>query len=419
MRFFPRSALALSFALVALPALHPREALAQGETQASPHGASPGTPAAPFQPPQDRSAPSPSLPEGTILVEVLDEHRQPVKDARVTLQTQFQSIAQGNSDQKKVIQVDSQGQAKFDSLETALRFSYVVEVSRSGAKYEVPAFRLGKTGHRIIIHTYSTTHDEFEALVAASGMTQISLREDFFRVDVMYRVINLSDKAWLPESVKVDLPANAEAIDTQMRTGDAGFYGDGRTLQVQGTFPPGHRDIQFSFQLPNENKESVAFDVTIPFHLLEYVVLAEEAPGMTLRVPGFDTPQTRTGQDGQKTLFVHRNLRRERTKLDRVTIELGGLPTIGPGRWIAALLALAIAAWTLVYVLIVKTGSTARSKEEANKARRVLLEEMALLKRAFDQGEVGPHTYEKTHKEILTALARLEPTHLESVQASS
>lgn len=411
MKLFATTALAVTLAIASLPAV------AQGvATDTSAHGAPAAPRAAPFQPPQDLSAPSPSLPEGTILVEVLDEQRRPVKDAQVILQTQFQSIAQGNSDQKKVVQLDSSGKAAFDGLETALRFSYVIEVSRNGAVYQVPSFRLGKTGHRVVIHTFNTTHDEFEALVAASGMTQISLREDFFRVDVMYRVINLSDKAWLPRNVKVDLPASATAIDTEMRTADTGFFGEGNTLNVQGTFPPGHRDIQFSFQIPKENKDSIDFDITVPFHLLEYVVLAEEAPGMTLRVPGFDTPQERMGEDGKKTLFVHRNLRRERAKLDRVTIELGGLPTIGPGRWIAALLALAIAAWSIVYTFVAKTGSTARSSEETDKAREVLLKEMTLLKHALDQGEIGPHTYDKTHKEILTALARLEPQRFDSLQ---
>jgi hypothetical protein len=376
---------------------------------AVPQAGSPAMPGAPFQPPQDRSAPSPAVPEGTILVDVLDEHQRPVTDAKVTLETLFQSIAQGNSDQTVAAQVNGNGQAKFENLETALRYSYVIKVTRNGAHYEVPSFRLGKTGHRVIIHTYSTTHDEFEALVAASGMTQVSLREDFFRVDVMYRVINLSDKAWLPQGVKVDLPAQATAIDTQMRNGDTGFFEDGKQLKIEGTFPPGHSDIQYSFQLPKENKDSIAFDVAVPFHLLEYVVLAEEAPGMTLRVPGFDTPQSRPGEDGKKTLFVHRNLRRERVKLDRVTVELGGLPIIGPGRWIAALLALAIAAWGIVYAVVKKTGSTAHSQEESDKARGVLLEEISLLQKAFDQGDVGPRTYEQTRREILTALARLEP----------
>lgn len=406
MKLFQNAAFAFSLLLTGLPALAQEGADPHG---VQPHGAPQRMPGAPFQAPQDRSAPSPAVPEGTIVVDVLDEHQRPVTDAKVTLETLFQSIAQGNSDQTVVSQVGANGQVQFENQETALRYSYVIKVERNGAHYEVPSFRLGKTGHRVVIHTYPTTHDEFEALVAASGMTQVSLREDFFRIDVMYRVVNLSDKAWLPQNVKVDLPQNATAIDTQMRSGDAGFYGDGQTLQIKGTFPPGHRDIQFSFQLPKENQDTVVFDVTIPFHLLEYVVIAEEAPGMTMRIPGFDTPETRAGQDGQKTLFVHRNLRRERVKLDRVTVELGGLPTIGPGRWIAALLALMIAAWGIIYAIVAKAGSTAHSKEETDKARGVLLEEMSLLQKAFDQGDVGPRTYEQTRREILTALARLEP----------
>lgn len=362
-----------------------------------------------FIPPQNRSAPSPAIPPGTIVVEVFDERQRPVTDAKVTLQTNFQSIAQGNSDARQVLQVDEKGHATFSDLETALRFSYVVEVTRNGAKYQIPDFRLGKTGHRVIVHTYDTTHDEFEALVAASGMTQVSLREDFFRVDVMYRVINLSDKAWLPQNIKLNLPKNATALDTQARSGDAGFKElEQGGLQVVGTYPPGHQDIQFSFQIPNENKESIAFDLSIPFHLLEYVVIAEEAPGMTLTVPGFDEAQSRPGQDGKDILFVHRNLRREGTKLNRVTVELGGLPVIGPGRWIAALLALAIALAGLVFGIRSKS-STARSPEEIDKARGILLDEMKVLEGALERGDVGPRTYEQTKREILTALARLEP----------
>jgi hypothetical protein len=47
--------------------------------------------------------------------------------------------------------------------------------------------------------------------------------------------------------------------------------------------------------------------------------------------------------------------------------------------------------------------------QQRDRARDTLLDEMLLLESAHRDGAVGPRTYEETRREILVALARLEP----------
>lgn len=374
---------------------------------ANPHAGATGAMNGPIG--RNLSSPASDIPQGQIHVEVLGAQGQPIGGVAVNLRTNFQSISQGNSDDVKTKKADPSGRVVFDGLDNALRYSYGIEVVRDGAKYEVPSFRLQKIGHKVRIYTYPTTSDQLEAFVASRGYAHVQIREDFYRVDVMYRVINAGKKTWIPKGVRIDLPDHAQAVDTAQRKGDTGFKEDAGDVILDGSYPPGNNDVQFSFQIPTENTETLAFQMGVMPHLLDLTVLAQEAPGMTLKVPGFEATESRPGPDGKPALFTGKNLRTVTTPLESITIELGGLPVVGPGRWIAAAFALLLALGALLFSGSRKDEKNSEVEEEKNEARRVLLDEMALLESAKGSGEIGPRTYEQTRREILMALARLEP----------
>jgi hypothetical protein len=360
-------------------------------------------------PAQDRSQPDPSLALGTVVVQVVDAQENPVQKAEVELTTHYQSIEEGDSDNTAVKTPNAAGEAVFSELSTGLRMSYSVRVKSNGGHYEIPSFRLGKTGQRLVVHVYPSTSDLKQAFVGFRGLTYIQMREDTFHVNMMYRVINMSDHTFLPKDVTISLPSAAEAVDVQTKVGDAGFVQQGQKVRLVGTFPPGHKDLQFSFQIENTNESELSFEVGAVPHLAEQRVLVEEIPGMELYVPGFGAVNSTQGPDDKSVLFAQKAMEPGQAPLGQVRIELSGLPTVGPGRWLAVAVALCFAVGGLLVTFLRRGQNSQELSEQKELARSVLLNEMQLLEVAKAKEKIGPRTYEQTKREILLALARLEP----------
>jgi hypothetical protein len=394
------------------PPQAPAEAAKAAETAAetapqaapNPHGLVQGAP------PRDRSSPNPNVPPGQVHVAVVDAQGQPIKGAQVALTSHYQSIAEGNSEKQKIVVSGETGKVVFENLETAIRYSYSVSVKREGATYALPAFRLDKVGHEVLVHTYPVTSDPKKAFVGLQGFVTVRVKEDLLRIDTVYRVINMSRSTYVPAPIKIGLPENAQGLEAELSEGDSGFRQVEGGIELVGTFPPGQKDIPFAFHVENENEESQSFRMQVPPHVVDMNVLTEASPGMDLSVsPGFEPAIERTGRDDKKVLLTRRVLRPGDSQLESVEIELSGLPVVGPGRWWAVLAALGIVALGVVASFYRTDEETTDQDEERQRARGKLLDEMILLQRALDQGEIGPHTFEQTKREILNALARLEP----------
>jgi hypothetical protein len=357
----------------------------------------------------DSSAPDPSLAPQTIVVQVMDGSTQlPAAGAQVELLTVVQNIQHGDSKNLSTKVVGPDGRVTFSGLDTSIRNNYSVRVRNAGARYEVPDFRLGKSGHHVLIHVYPVTSNMREAFVGFRGLTYVQMREDNAHITVMYRVLNMGRRTFLPQGITLHLPKDASALDVESKVGDAGFEKTENGVRLVGTYPPGSRDLQFSFQLKNHNQSEVGWTMSVPPHLAEQRVLVEDVPGMELRVPGFEPAEATTGPDGKKVLFAQRVMRPGEGELNELRIELSGLPVIGPGRWIATALAVAIGIFGLVLGLLRGRGKPREDDDQRLIAQQVLLQEMQLLERARAHDQVGPRTYEQTRREIMMALARLE-----------
>jgi hypothetical protein len=370
----------------------------------APHGLGHG------RPPQNESAPDPTLPEGQLLVEVVDENGRPVPAATVKLLTSFQSIAEGNDDNVIEKKSDPSGRVVFDGLKTAIRYSYAVSVSHQGASYDAPGFRMGKTGHRALIHTFPVSRDPREAFVGIQGYVTVQVNDDLLRVDGAYRVINMGRMTWVPEPIHLRLPADAQGVEAKLTAGDAGFREVPQGMALVGSFPPGQKDLTFAFHVPNRNERFRSIAMSVPPHVVDMNVLIEQAPGLELSVsPGFEPAESRVGRNNKKVLVTRRLMRPGEGTLSEVQIELSGLPVIGPGRWIAVLLALCMALSGFAAAWLRGKKSHQELDAQKDKAREALLSEMLLLEQAHQSGDLGPRTYEQTKQVIIAALARLEP----------
>jgi hypothetical protein len=364
----------------------------------------------PGRPPQNRSVPDQELPAGTILVEVVDEKGQPIKNATVKLLTSYQSVAEGNSEDIKTLTTNEQGQATFDGLDGAIRFTYAASVTRDGATYDIPGFRLSKVGQRVVVHTYPVTADPKAAFVGIQAFITVQVNDDLIRTDAVYRVINMSRSTWLPKPIFLRLPADSQGVEAKLTSGDAGFEKASGGVNMLGSFPPGQKDVMLAFYVPNTNEETRSISFGVPPHSVDLNVLTEEAPGMGLSVsPAFQPTESRTGRNQKKVLITRRMMRPGEGQLGSIQIQLSGLPVIGPGRWYASGLAVLIALIGLAGAWMKRSVSQEEETRQKDKAREALLDEMLVLQSAHDRGDIGPRTYEQTKREIMAALARLEP----------
>ena len=323
-----------------------------------------------------------------------------------------QSIAQGDTREQRSATTDEQGVARFSGLAGGSSLSYRVTTESSGASYSSTPFTLPREmGQSVVLHVYPVSSDIRQVLIGMRSILHIEPRDDVFQFEAMFQIFNIGRVTWLPADAGMELPPGFKAFNAQEGMNDARFTASGDGVKLEGSFPPGERDAAFRFQTPSDNQETATFRLTLPPHVAEIRVSASAAPGMTLRVDGFDSAQSGTTEEGQRVLVTGRQLMRGQSEMRELVITLGGLPTPGPGRWIAVALALGLVSAGVVSARASR-GSRGRPRalaaEDVARARDLLLEEIVLLERARRREAIGPKSYENARRMLVDGLARLE-----------
>lgn len=368
-----------------------------------------GTPQAPEQ---DAVVTNPSIPPGTIVVKLATPTGEPIPNADVTLGVQFQKISEGEQKSEKRAKTDAAGKATFSGLVTGGDYQYRVSATSGPATYASEPIQLkGDAGVLSLLHVYPVTRRIEEASVGAIVYVYVETRDDVFQFEVLARYGNRGSVTWVPEGARMRLPAGFKAFKAGESMGDARFEEDpGRGAKLLGTFAPGQQQLSFRFQLPRSEESSAAFDFGLPPHVAEARFIAEAAPTMELDVEGWEKPQTDATQSGQRVLVTRRQaVRGEANGLSDFTARLSGIPTPGPGRWLAALLAAVLGAVGFA-AFRGKIGGETQSElheRDAERARRVLLDEIVDLTRARREGRIGPSTYESARRVLVDALSRI------------
>ena len=387
----------------------PGAAAERGELPAGHPSASGGDAGGQRPPPADRSAPDPKLPPGTVEVTLVDAQERPQANVEVRLGILQQTVAEGEARENKVARSDAQGKARFSGLRTATDFSYRVSVPRGPATYASAPFQFkGEAGQSVLLHLFPVTQDIRSAMVGMRGIILIEPRDDVFQFQVMYRVFNIGQVTWVPSTLTLQLPPDAKGFNAEEGMSDTRFAAEsGGRVRLSGTFTPGQHDAQFRFQVPNHGDADVSFRLDLPPHVADLRVIAQSSPGMTLEVDGFDPAQPTVDANGQRLLFTAREMRQGDNPLRELAIRLSGLPTQGPGRWIAVALAAGLAAAGLSAARRAPAQPKKLAREELAAARELLLDELVALERARAAGQIGPRSYESAKRQLVEALARL------------
>jgi hypothetical protein len=393
-----------------LPAGHPMVASDDDEDDEPPPTGSPqGAAAAPhagmpsmFQPPPDSADEDPTLPPGTLTVDLRDADNKPIPNAPLLLTILHQSVAKGQSKENRPVQADANGHLRVDGLETGSSVSYWVKDVVGPATFASPPTQLNATrGVHAVLHAYGVTQSLEAAVIVVQGVIYFEVKDDRVQVEEALTFFNFGKTAWVPDNFIVKLPKDFTALTSQAQMSDQGIDPVEKVgAKLRGTFAPGRHDLDFRWQLPYDGEKDLSVDVNLPPHVAIMRVMAAAGRDTRLDVVGFPEAQRRTDRQGQKVLITEKQVKRDEP-LDHVSVSIRGLLTAGPARYFASGFAL-LAVLTGLFLGVDKKKS---ANVGAKAQRAELLAEILALERAHRRGDVGPQTYERARRELVDAIA--------------
>lgn len=353
-----------------------------------------------------------SVPIGELEIHVLDVDNHPVSSAMVLVQLHRESVSEGNSESKKEALTDANGIAHVDRLLTDSAVSYRVKVSEAGVSYGMQPFQLNEhTGAVVTLHKYPLARNLKQAMVAMQSLVFVEPKDDVFQFEVVYDMYNIGKTIWVPDRMNLRLPSHWKAFNAQQSGDDVHVESADDGVRITGALTPGQHQVVYTFQVPRQNTSSASFELDLPPNTMMSKVGLASSRNSELSVEGFSEPEPMTSQSGQRLLVTTKTFDRSTQLPADLRIEVRGLPTVGIGRVVAAVLAIAMAAVGLFVALIRRgRGRTERQSESLQeRARERLIEELAELEAAKNSGRIGPKTYEETRNTLVEALVRLEP----------
>jgi hypothetical protein len=371
--------------------------------------------AAPQAPEQDAVVPNPRLPPGSIQVKLVNETGSPLPNTEVKLGVQFQKISEGEQHSEKLAKTDAEGLALFSGLTPGSDFSYRVSSKNGPALYSSDPIQLKPEGGVLaLLHVYPVTRNIEEASIGARGFVYVETRDDVFQFEVLFRYFNMGGVTWVPEEARMKLPEGFKAFKAGEAMDDSRFEEDpSRGVKLAGTLGPGQHNVSFRFQLPRHGESSASFRFGLPPHTAEIRFIAEAAPSMQLDIEDFEKPQTDVNQNGQRVVVTRHVAKRGEPAIKTFTAQLSGIPTPGYGRWIAVLIALFLAALGagMLRGMFGEDAQADLQDRDAERAHRVLLDELVDLTRARKSQAIGPSTYESARRVLVEALSRIVSTN--------
>jgi hypothetical protein len=402
------SALLLALALSA-----PGASFAQAQPMPAGHP-SVGAAAAPSAPEQDAVVAAPNLPPGTIQLKLVDAQGQPLPNAEARLSINFQKISEGEQRTEQRAKTDAAGLVTFSGLTASSDFSYRLTTKSGPAEYASDPIQLKPDmGMLALLHVYPVTRDINEASIGSRGYVYVETRDDVFQFEVLFNVFNMGGVTWVPSEATMTLPAGFKAFKATESMSDVRFEEvPGRGVKLAGTFSPGQHNVSFKFQLPRDEESSAAFRFGLPPHTHEIRFLAQSSPTMQLDIDGFEKPKT-DFNNGQRILVTRHVNKRGEPVVESFNVVLSGIPVPGMGRWYAALIAAGLALLG-VAAFRGKLGHETQvdlQERDAERAERVLLDEVVELTRAKQAERIGPSTFQSARRALVEALARIASQH--------
>lgn len=360
--------------------------------------------------PEDTVVEDPALPRGVIVVTIKDGQDLPIARAPVKLTVLHSSVAKGDSTEELTREGDALGSIRFEGMTSGSGTSYRVVTTRGPATYSVGPFALSdQQGKRVVLHSYEVVTDLENAPVGMQGIAYLQLREDSIVIEQLFSIFNLGSVAWAP-NITVPLPEGFKAFNKQDTASDVRVDEvSGKGFAIRGTVAPGRQDVTFRYQVPLSGDERQTLRIGLPPRVAQGRVMVEVSKTMGVEVAGFPPAQKTNNREGKRLLVTEAQAPRAEGGLRTFEITLTGLPTHGPGRWVAAAIAAAAIIGAAIH-LLQSQGSRELpddARDDLLDAREALLGEIVELERAHRRGDIGPKTYERLRGALLDSLARI------------
>lgn len=359
--------------------------------------------------------PAPELPAGDIEVRLTSKTLEGIDNQEVILIDSKQSIERGNVDTQLVGRTDLRGVVHFSGQATETDHVYDVLVTINGARYSTGQFQFRKqdAGLRVVLPVYESSSSLDGLLLLTRSLIVMVPQDDLFVVDVLLRVENYGEVAWLPDNVTFRLPDGFKALTVKDPKADARFEANGDDgVKLVGTLTPGQHDLMFRYHLPTDGKSEKTFRYPTTLNTGMVRVILESSPTMKLEVAGFPDAEESRNNEGQRRLMTGRDFVTDKVHApEDIEVKISGIPTPPPGKMVAVGLAAALALGGIAQTLGRRRSAASLrsdlSKEDRERAGELLLEELIGLEQAFAQGAIGRKTHEQAKRQLLEAYARL------------
>jgi hypothetical protein len=247
--------------------------------------------------------------------------------------------------------------------------------------------------------------------VVFGAFLSVETRDDLFQLDMILHVFNVSRMGWIPSDVVIELPEGFKAFLADESSGFNSRFEvvEGRGATLRGTFPPGERRVKFRFQVPKPTEREVSFRIGFPPRVVQAQVVAAAGPEMSLEVrEGFPPPQADQSTLGDRVLITARQIKSGEDPIRELVVSMTGLRVPGMGRWVAVFIALGFAGFGgLAARGDLRIASAERVQGDRARARELIMRELVDVERAKDKGDIGPNAYERAHRSLVDALARI------------
>lgn len=399
------SVLAIAGAVVATC---PAPAFAQGDPpQDDVHAGVPGFQGAPGGMARANvSDDDPSLPAGSISVEIRDADGNVLKNVPFIVGMMTTSVAKGESRRRSEGNTGDAGKAVLSGLETGSGMAYRISAIHQGGVYAARPFNLAlDKGHKVVFQVFPVTNDAGKAKVSIEAFVFTEIKDDRIQIEQVFRVTNRGKISWVPKDLVLEAPAGFTGFSAQQAMSDVGAESVSNGVKLRGTFQPGQHMVEYRWQLPWSGSSEVEMVLPMPPNVEAASLVAPATQDMKLDAEGFPTAIPERDDQGLLMLRTAKVARSGEDPLRQVRLRLRDLPTAGPGPFIISMLSGAVVALG-IGLAIAMGQKRSHTKADTKALREQLLEEMEELERAHAAGDIGPKTYERARRGLIDQIAR-------------
>ena len=233
----------------------------------------------------DRVVPDKSLAPGTVAVMIIDGNHRPVPNTDIELAILFSSVTKGESKESVKARTDEKGQYTFTGLKFGSGISYRVKTTNGPATYSSQPFGLNdQGGMRVLQHRYEAVSNIAESRLLLEVHMILDVKQDNIAINHLLVAVNLGREAYVASGLSIPLPKGYEAFSAQESTDGITIKDKDGMMVLDGTFPPGQRQLTYRYQMPLEGGDELGLKLPMPPRVAASRVVLKANEQMTLEV---------------------------------------------------------------------------------------------------------------------------------------